>query len=78
MQQKSSGPTSTSDRDHRAAVSILDQLRARTQSNLSRKKKIHELLDCFPVLYTDRYMFFIENTRLILREEWVSIMGIQE
>ena len=37
---------------HCADVSILDQLRARMQSDLSRKRKTHELPDCFPVLYT--------------------------
>ena len=51
--QESSGPTSSSDTNHRAAVSILDQLQAPAQSDLSRKMivlYITVLLDCFPVL----------------------------
>ena len=49
MPQESSGPSSSSDNGHHAAVRIWDQLRARTQSDLIRKRKINELLDCFPV-----------------------------
>ena len=40
--QESSGPNSSSDNDHRAALSILGQLQVPTQSDSSRKKKIHE------------------------------------
>ena len=38
--QELSGPSFAGENDHRAAVSILDRLRAPTQSDLGRKRKI--------------------------------------